>query len=136
MIKDKEIIKRIILIFLVLIIVIFLVSFFNLKQIQPIGKKTITTSSDNIAPSVSVIFPTEYYETTISSIIIRGVATDNTNVKEVRIKLNNNNWEKVSGTNSWSKELNLNSGENIIYVQAFDSNDNASPVVSRNINYK
>ena len=67
--------------------------------------------------------------------MVSGIASDNVNVREIRVWVNNGNWQTASGITLWSSTLGLSSGYNTIYAQAFDTSDNASPVSSITIIY-
>ncbi|MFH1311193.1 MAG: Ig-like domain-containing protein [Nanoarchaeota archaeon] len=110
------------------IIIIFLAIFFlflNNNLTSDVIKQT-----DIIAPTISITSPQNNYFSEKTYLTIKGIASDNVGIREIRFKSNDNNWEIIAGSSSWSKGINLNQGENIIYVQAFDKNGNASPVES------
>ena len=89
---------------------------------------------DNMAPSVSITFPQNNYFSKTPYLNVKGTASDNFGLKEIKFKYNYGNWEVLTG-NSWSKLIKLNKGENFIYVQAFDKNGNASPIRSIKVYY-
>ena len=119
-------IKKIALIFIVFMLILFLINYIGYKK--PIGKQL-----DELSPTLSLDVPSIVYE---SKFLLKGIASDNMGVREVKVKLDNDNWEKASGTNSWTKTLNLKPGLNTIYIQAFDTSNNASPVLTNEIIYQ
>ena len=132
---EKEISKRLFLLVLILIVaLIILNSFNNFDNKNKLVSKTVI--SDLRAPSVTITSPDNFYTTNNPSLQVSGTASDNVNVKEVRVWVNNENWQTASGKTSWRKTLELSSGYNTIYAQAFDTSDNASPVSSITIIYR
>jgi len=56
-------------------------------------------------------------------IVVTGSALDQDNngqIVQIEIKLNNNDWELTTGTESWTHEITLEEGENTIYAKAID----------------
>ena len=132
---EKEISKRLFLLVLILIAaLIILNSFNNFDNKNKLVSKTVI--SDLRAPSVTITSPDNFYTTNNPSLQVSGVASDNVNVREIRVWVNNEAWETASGTTSWSKVLNLVNGENVVYAQAFDTSDHASPVFANTFIYE
>ena len=138
---EKEIIRRLILLFLVLIAALIILNYFNnnFDNKNKLDSKAVVSDfvvSDLIAPSVTITSPDNFYKTNNSSLLVSGVASDSVKVREVRVWVNNEAWKIASGTTSWNKVLNLINGENIVYTQAFDTSDNPSPVFARTFIYE
>ena len=136
---ERETGRKLTIALLVLLALFLLINLSNSPS-NLINKKTnVVTQAvnveDKIAPSVTISSPIDLKTTSSPSLSITGYASDNVKIREVKIKVNNGLWEAVSGTSSWSKVVNLFSGNNIIYVQAFDTSDNASPVSAVNVVY-
>jgi len=70
-----------------------------------------------------------------NKILIRGMASDNIAVIEVKISIDEINWIAVNGTTQWSYNLNLTSGKNQIFVKAIDPSGNEGNA-NVNIEYK
>lgn len=133
---EKQIIKNLSVFVLILLAILLIIILFNYNFDRGSIFSKVVSNADKIAPSVSITYPNDNDKITDSPLLVRGSASDDLNVKEVRIKVNDGNWETVEGTTSWSKILNLINGENTVYVQAFDSSDNASPVFARTFIYE
>ena len=129
-------VKKLFLISFFLIVLLFLNSCSN-KEV--IAKQV---NIDKSKPSIEITSPENLYNSQSSALAIKGISSDNDNVKEIRLKLNNGNWQTVCTNNclSWNYLLTLNNGYNVVYAQSIDINDNPSPIVSRtyiyNLNYQ
>jgi len=126
---------------------LFLISFFLivLLFLNSCSDKEVIAKQVNIdksKPSIEITSPENLYKSQSSSLTIKGISSDDDNVKEIRLKLNNGNWQTICTNNclSWNYLLILNNGYNVVYVQSIDLNDNPSPIVSRtyiyNLNYQ
>ena len=96
------------------------------KTVMP---ETIIPETDTQAPSVSIGYPTSgsSYDTTTSSVGIRGTASDDKGVTEVAWSNSRGGSGTASGTNTWNAtDINLGEGENLITVTATDAEGNAS----------
>ena len=84
-------------------------------------------------PIVNITYPPD--ESHITGIVqINGTAYDSDgSVTEVQIKINDNNWETIEGTEEWSYIWDAVQGSNIIKFQAFDDDEAVSPEASVNI---
>ena len=126
---------------LALILIVFVVILFVINALvgnkELIASQTGSVIQDTIAPEVFISSPENLYNSQSPSLTVSGTSRDENNVKEVRLKLNNGNWQTVCNNNcgSWNAALTLNNGYNAVYVQAVDSNDNFSPVSSRTYSY-
>ena len=86
---------------------------------------------DSTPPVVTITFPTEGQELTSATISVTGTATDNFGISKVEIKVGSGDFEMVTGTNAWSKRVNLSVGTNTITAQATDTSGNTAQVSSR-----
>jgi len=96
---------------------------------SPEIQKTIMHEADTQAPSVSIGYPTSglSYDTTTSSVDIRGTASDDKSVTEVDWSNSRGGSGTASGTNSWSAAgITLSEGKNLITVTAIDDAGNTS----------
>ena len=79
---------------------------------------------DMILPNVTLLYPEAYQKFETNNIVLKGNASDNRAVREVKVKLNYGDWEPANGTTSWSKPLSLRYGANRITVRAIDTSGN------------
>ena len=133
--------QRLTIIFFILIIIMTVINVISGSKIDANADKEKTIAKtiediDRMAPGVTINFPVNNYKTNSESLLIEGSAFDNNYINTVKIKVNNDKWEDVSGTTKWSKMIYLIHGTNVVYVQAFDYSGNASPVDSRVIIYE
>ena len=136
---ERETGRKLTIALLVLLALLVLINLSNSPSNLSNKKTGVVTQAvnteDKIAPSVTITSPIDIKTTSSSSLSVMGYASDNVKIREVKIKVNDGLWETVSGTSSWSKAVNLFSGNNVIYVQAFDTSDNASPVSAVSVVY-
>jgi hypothetical protein len=79
-------------------------------------------------PVVVITKPTgaSEYSSTELTIDLEGTASDDTAVDRVEVRLNSNSWEEAQGTDAWQKKgLQLDLGENTVFVRAFDLEGNS-----------
>jgi carbon monoxide dehydrogenase subunit G len=57
---------------------------------------------------------------------VRGTATDNASVAEVRYQLNSGVWSNAVGTSNWTAEVTLTPGTNVVKAYAVDATGNKS----------
>ncbi|MEM3578027.1 MAG: PQQ-binding-like beta-propeller repeat protein [Candidatus Bathyarchaeia archaeon] len=91
--------------------------------------------SENIPPSITITYPENMTFTNISTVTVSGTAYDNVQVKSVKIRVNYGSWSNAIGTTSWSQNVTLSFGSNIIQAQAFDSFNNPSSIETINITF-
>ncbi|MEM3596906.1 MAG: PQQ-binding-like beta-propeller repeat protein [Candidatus Bathyarchaeia archaeon] len=82
--------------------------------------------SENIPPYVTITYPENMTFTNNSMVTVSGTAYDNVQVKSVKVRVNYGSWSIAVGTTSWSKNITLTFGSNIVQAQAFDSFNNPS----------
>jgi|SRR3989344_3154695 len=116
--------------FLVLLLLL-INTFSNSNNKDIISTKAV--DNDITAPSVSIA--SQGGSLNNPGLLVTGTASDNNGIKEVKIKLNNGNWETAQGTSSWNKQVYLSPGTNVVYAQAFDYGENPSPVSAKTFNY-
>ncbi len=86
-------------------------------------------SDDEEAPSLLINTPTSYFSwaTTSATLDIAGTATDNEEIKSVKISVNGGSWVSAEGKAAWSLEdLSLQMGENTVVCEAKDKAGNAA----------
>ncbi len=79
---------------------------------------------DMTPPNVTIVYPGMHQKFETNNIVLKGNASDNRGIREVRVKLNYGGWEPAEGTSSWSKSLTLRYGANRITVRAIDTSGN------------
>ena len=129
---EKDAIKKLGAVVLILILVLLIVNLLSVNE--EVTTQAVQSNKDFVAPSVSINFPNNYFETQSPNVNVKGNAQDNVQIKEVRVKLNNGKWEKIAKS-IWSKDFILIHGENTVYAQAFDVSENPSPISSIKIIY-
>ncbi len=100
----------------------------------------LTSGGDVQPPTVVVKSPLENAKVTNSTLVVQGTASDNTAVSRVQVQLVNsagtNQVFIATGTNTWSATVTgLLPGTNTIAVVAFDPHGNATPAITRVVNY-
>ena len=129
---QKESVKSLGTVALFLVLLLLLINTFgNFNNKDIISTKAV--DNDITAPSVSIT--NQGGSSNNPSLLVTGTASDNNGIREIKVKLNNGNWETAQGTSSWSKQVYLSPGANIVYAQAFDYSDNPSPVSAKAFNY-
>lgn len=91
--------------------------------------------SENVAPYVTITHPENMTFTNNSMITVSGTAYDNLKVKNVKVRVNYGSWTTATGTTSWSANIALTFGSNIIQAQAFDLFNNPSTIETINITF-
>jgi alpha-amylase len=87
-----------------------------------------TSVHDVTPPFINLQSPTNS-QTIAGNLIISGIATDNVAVAKVEVQLDNDAWQTVSGTTSWSIDLNSSNflnGPHQISARATDTSGNVS----------
>jgi hypothetical protein len=59
------------------------------------------------------------------NILLTGSASDNDELVSVEVSTDNSSWTLVEGTTSWSVDVELSTGKNIIYFRATDASENS-----------
>ncbi len=88
----------------------------------------VVVSSDLEPPSLAITSPVEGQIINDAAITVAGTASDNVEVEKVEIKISDSNWQRVSGTNSWHKEVTLAAETNLISARATDTSGNTKEV--------
>jgi hypothetical protein len=82
---------------------------------------------DTTRPAVVILSPTNGESVYDSTITVSGTASDEgSGVKEVRLSLDNGEFNLVNGTTSWSTNLSISLGSHTISVYAVDNSNNVS----------
>ena len=121
-------IRGVVLIILGLLVILSFFGFTDSGKKLLSGFAVFGESVDINAPSVIIESPPNGQKASASHITVKGTASDNKDIDNIKIKVNDGNWIITSGTEIWSSEINLAQGENVIYVQAFDVSGLVSPV--------
>ncbi len=100
----------------------------------------LSSGADVQPPTVVVKSPLANANVTNSTLVVQGTASDNTAVSQVQVQLVNaagtNQVFIATGTNTWSATVTgLLPGTNTIAVVAFDPHSNATPAITRVVNY-
>jgi formylglycine-generating enzyme required for sulfatase activity len=101
---------------------------------------TLGFASDVSPPVVAIASPAIGANTTNSTLVVRGTASDNLGVAQVQFRLENragtNDYEAAAGTTAWTATVsNLFPGYNVVRVRAVDVSSNFSAGVARTFNY-
>ena len=89
------------------------------------------TYRDIEEPQISLESPEEGQSFESSRITVRGKASDNAGVSRVEVRVNDEPWEPATGTSSWSREVTLQSGQNLIGAKAVDTTGNTKTAYVR-----
>ena len=83
------------------------------------------TVTDITSPTLTITSPTNGQIFTSNTITLSGIASDDTGLSNVQVKVGSGSWmaASLSGT-SWSKSVSLVSGSNTIYVRVTDTSGN------------
>lgn len=76
-------------------------------------------------PTISIGSPSNGQILTTSTITVSGTASDNVGLSKVEVKVGSGSWQLASDTATWSKQMTLSEGSNIIYARATDTAGNS-----------
>jgi len=93
-----------------------------------------TPPPDETPPTVSIQSPSHGSQFDVDSITVSGSASDNEDVMVVDVRVNSGTWTTASGTVSWSIDVSLIEGNNLIEARATDTSDNTE-IDSITLNY-
>ncbi len=85
---------------------------------------SISITIDTVLPTISITSPLNGQVFTISPITVNGTASDNMGLSKVEVKVGNGDWQNASKTASWSLQVTLSEGLNMIYARATDISGN------------
>ncbi|MDD5485914.1 MAG: Ig-like domain-containing protein, partial [Methanocellales archaeon] len=92
------------------------------------GETSITVTynppPDTTTPTISITCPASGQVFSTDTITVNGTASDNIALSKVEVKVGSESWQTASGTTSWSKQVTLANGSNIIYARATDTSYN------------
>ncbi|MFW3146871.1 MAG: Ig-like domain-containing protein [Thermoplasmatota archaeon] len=89
------------------------------------GTGSATASApDTTPPAVQITSPSNNSEVTTSAITVSGTASDNKELSKVQVKVNDGQWGDATGKASWTRQVTLAEGSNIIHARAIDASDN------------
>ncbi|AKB24892.1 RTX toxins and related Ca2+-binding protein [Methanosarcina sp. MTP4] len=82
-------------------------------------------TDDATLPCISICSPTPKQHLDTCTVPVSGIASDNIGLGRVEIKVNDCEWQLVSGTSPWTALVELSKrGKNTIYVRAIDTAGN------------
>ncbi|MCK4444680.1 MAG: right-handed parallel beta-helix repeat-containing protein [Thermoplasmata archaeon] len=92
---------------------------------------------DVLPPTVSIVSPSEGVAFTVPQITVIGTASDtgDSGLERVEMRVNGGEWQKATGTSSWSGLANLQEGANLIEALAWDNASNPSDTDMVNVTY-
>ena len=103
-----------------------------------------TLELDFNAPTVAITAPANGQTVAASALTVTGTASDpqgpgiprfSSGVKLVEVRLNGGAWLAATGTNNWSQNLTLASGNNLIEARARDAVGNYSSLAAANVRF-
>jgi len=90
----------------------------------------------NQIPTVSITFPNNGDDFTEPDILVTGNASDpDGSINEVQVRLNSGNWVTASGTDTWTHQVTLAQGSNLIEARAIDNIGAPSGIVPVAVTY-
>jgi len=93
-------------------------------------------AQDTTPPTVTITSPTNGQVFTTNSIIVSGTASDvGSGVAQVNVRVNGGSWQTATGTTSWTRDVTLTPGSNLIEAQAIDGQNNPSTIQSVSVTY-
>ena len=101
----------------------------NQPPVDDIEKdQSISYVTDASPPKVAISYPSNGQTLTNSIITVTGTSSDDIAVDSVEIKVADTGWQPTSGTTSWSAEITLEPGSNIVYARAIDTSGKTAQV--------
>ena len=90
----------------------------------------------NQIPTVSITFPNNGEDFSQPDILVTGNASDpDGSINEVQVRLNSGNWVTAIGTNTWTHQVTLAQGSNLIEARAIDNIGAPSVIVPVTVTY-
>ena len=90
----------------------------------PRSNEAIATPREFIAPAVTIVSPANGTSVVGPSVMVSGMASDDTAVARVEVSTDGATWALANGTTSWSATLTLAAGETTVYARATDTSGN------------
>jgi hypothetical protein len=94
----------------------------------------VTSSAATVTVTVPMPSPTSHKQNLVvtnSSILLSGTAATNARIAAIHVQVNDGSFSAATGSNSWSKTINLAAGTNTIGVKAIDASGFESAVSNR-----
>lgn len=93
--------------------------------------------AETTKPILTITSPTSglQVKTNSGQWLVKGTASDNVGVAQVRVNLNNTGWQLATGTTAWQTLMNLQAGPNMLSAYAVDAAGNRSPTNAVNFTY-
>lgn len=93
-------------------------------------------NADTVPPTITITTaPANGAKLTTPSVFIGGTASDNVAVQAVEVSVNNGQPQLASGTTSWTAQLALAAGPNLIRVYSVDTSGNVSTNATLSLSY-
>lgn len=102
---------------------------YSSQRVIKINISDKSNPADNIPPQIQITSPITNggtYTTSSQTITIQGTASDNVGVDRVMWNINGGSDNQASGTTDWSFSVNLQNGNNLITVKAYDAAGNST----------
>src|SRR5262249_27575918 len=98
------------------------------KTSQPASAPSFPVpKADAIAPTVTIFSaPANNARLTNAVVSLAGSANDNVAVARVEVRVNNGQTQVAQGTKSWTSQVALAAGQNVVHIRSFDTSGNAS----------
>ncbi len=107
---------------------VYAVSAINAFGEGPLSPQVFALPGDFMAPSITVEKPQDRAILNSLSIAVSGVASDDVALAKIEISRDDGNWVLASGAESWTAEIILVEGPNVIIVRATDTSGNAATI--------
>ncbi len=93
------------------------------------------TILDSNPPTLTIQSPASAARITTATLNIKGTASDDFGLQEVRYQINDSAWTIAAGTSNWNATVGLLPGPNVISAIATDTSGNDSAIVSASFEY-
>ncbi len=90
---------------------------------------------DTIAPQVVITNPPDAARFNDPALNVSGIASDDTGVATVEVRLNGGNWQPATGTTNWTRSVSLVVSNNTIEARSRDNAGNYSPLGAVTVTY-
>ncbi|HWR26690.1 MAG TPA: Ig-like domain-containing protein, partial [candidate division Zixibacteria bacterium] len=85
-----------------------------------VQETSVTVTSDTIPPAMAITSHSNGQKLNASIITVTGTASDNIGLNTVEVRVGAGSWQTAQGTSSWSAQVTLSEGQNIIFARATD----------------
>jgi cyclophilin family peptidyl-prolyl cis-trans isomerase len=94
---------------------------------------TAPNAPDGVLPTIEVAVPSGDARSILPEFTARGSAADNVGVSSVQLRLNGGAWVPALGSNSWTADVILTPGTNVMEFRSVDVRGNSSAVTRRTV---